>query len=104
MRVYMCVYMCTYECARVCVCACMCMCVCVCVYMCVCGSVHMYIYVYVLRIGNYKNFLSQSIIRVIIIIIDIIMISLNSATGTKSVKISGKLAPYCSPLIIGCVF
>ena len=39
-------------------------------------------------LGNNKTFLSQYIIRVIIMIINIIMISLNSATGTKIVKIT----------------
>ena len=38
--------------------------------------------------GDNKNFMSRYIIRVIITIINIIMISLNSATGTKIVKIS----------------
>ena len=37
--------------------------------------------------GDNKNFMSRHIIRVIIMIIDIIMISLNSATGTKIVKV-----------------
>ena len=41
--------------------------------------------------GNNKNFMSRYIIRVIITIIDIIMISLNSATGTKIVKIKSKI-------------
>ena len=40
--------------------------------------------------GDNKNFMSRYIIRVIITIIDIIMISLNSATGTKVVEISQK--------------
>ena len=38
--------------------------------------------------GDNKNFMSRYIIRVIITIIDIITISLNSAIGTKIVKIS----------------
>ena len=38
--------------------------------------------------GDNKKFISRYIIRVIITIIDIIMISLNSATGTKIVEIS----------------
>ena len=37
--------------------------------------------------GDNKDFMSRYIIRVIITIIDIITISLNSATGTKIVKI-----------------
>ena len=41
-----------------------------------------------LGMGDNKNFMSRYIIRVIITIIDIITISLNSATGTKIVKIS----------------
>ena len=41
-----------------------------------------------LGMGDSKNFMSRYIIRVIITIIDIITISLNSATGTKIVKIN----------------
>ena len=40
--------------------------------------------------GDNKNFMSRYIIRVIIMIIDIITISLNSATGTKIVNTSRK--------------
>ena len=40
--------------------------------------------------GDNKDFMSRYIIRVIITRIDIIMISLNSATGTKIVKMSRK--------------
>ena len=40
--------------------------------------------------GDNKNFMSRYIIRVIITIIDIITISLNSATGTKIVKMRQK--------------
>ena len=43
-----------------------------------------------LGMGDNKNFMSQYIIRVIITIIDIITISLNSATGTKIVKMKQK--------------
>ena len=45
---------------------------------------------YLVGMGDNKNFMSQYIIRVIIMIIDIIMVSLNSATGTKSVKMKCK--------------
>ena len=41
-----------------------------------------------LGMGDNKNFMSRYIIRLIITIIDIITISLNSATGTKIVEIS----------------
>ena len=41
--------------------------------------------------GDNNNFISQYIIRIIITIIDIIMISLNSATGTT--KCEDKLKP-----------
>ena len=47
-------------------------------------------YVCTLGMGDNKNFMSRYIIRVIITIIDIIMISLNSATGTKIMKMSQK--------------
>ena len=43
-----------------------------------------------LGMGDNKNFMLRYIIRVINTIIDIITISLNSATGTKIVKISQK--------------
>ena len=51
---------------------------------------HVFVCVYALGMGDNKNFMSRYIIRVIITIIDIIMISLNSATGTKIVEISQK--------------
>ena len=41
----------------------------------------------IVGMGNNKDFMSRYIIRVIITIIDIITISLNSATGTNIVKI-----------------
>ena len=47
-----------------------------------------YTYIHTLGMGDNKNFMSQYIIRVIITIIDIITVSLNSATGTKIVEIS----------------
>ena len=60
------------------------MCVCVCAYVWVCVCVR------VLGMGDDKNFMSRYIIRIIITIIDIIMITLNSATGTKIVKVRQK--------------
>ena len=39
-----------------------------------------------LKMDNNKKFMLRSIMRVIMAIIDIIMISLNSTTGTKIVK------------------
>ena len=46
---------------------------------------------WVIGMGDNKNFMSRYIIRVIITIIDIITISLNSATGTKIVKIKSQI-------------
>ena len=48
-----------------------------------------------LGMGNNKNFKSQYIMRVIIVIIDIIMISLNSATATKIMNITWKHLLIC---------
>ena len=48
------------------------------------------LHVCMLGMGDNKDFMSRYIIRVIITIIDIITISLNSATGTKIVKIVKK--------------
>ena len=54
------------------------------------GGLTTYISVAMLGMGNNKNFMPRYIIRVIITIIDIITISLNSATGTKIMKMSQK--------------